>query len=245
MVIVKIQGGLGNQLFQFAYAYSLSKIYDVCLDTSFYSTSSHDRQFQLDHITNVSLPIVNIHNKHPNKIIDDHHFRDRVFSHDVDYFLEGYWQSEKYFLNTKQDIIDSFIWPVIQDYNFNDSCAVHVRRGDYLKAQHVHHVQTIDYYNQCLDIIQPKGNVYVFSDDVEWCENNLCGSKITIINSNDNIYDLRMMSLCTNNIIANSSFSWWGAWLNQTEDKKILYPKNWFNDNTNTSGLLPSTWTCV
>jgi hypothetical protein len=84
----------------------------------------------------------------------------------------------------------------------------------------------------------------VFSDDINWCKQNLSFPKMQFVEGQDNIEDLWFMSLCSNNIIANSSFSWWGAWLNNNPEKKVIAPKNWFGQyaNINSSDIVPETW---
>jgi hypothetical protein len=253
MILFKIQGGLCNQLFQWAYAYKLSKSHELYIDNSFYANQFLEplvtnRDFQLNEI--LSKPLTLIDNtayqkfisKTPQRILDNFNFQDFIFSPDQNYYLEGYWQSEKYFLDVRDETINSFIWPKIKNFDFKDSCSVHVRRGDYLNTQHVHPVQTIDYYNKSLDIIQPKGNIFIFSDDIKWCKENFHFENCTFMENNTNIQDLRYMSLCENNIIANSSFSWWGAWLNQNENKKVICPKNWFSDQTNDKDIKIQNW---
>lgn len=253
MILFKIQGGLCNQLFQWAYAHKLSKSHELYIDNSFYGTQFLEplvtnREFQLNEILNKQLQLLDNQSyqkfiqKPAQRIVDNFHFSKHNFYTDQNYYLEGYWQSEKYFFDIKDEISNSFVWPEIKNLDFKNSCSLHVRRGDYLKTQHVHPIQSIDYYNKALDIIQPKGNIFVFSDDIQWCKNNLNYKNSIFMENNSNIYDLRAMSLCCDNIIANSSFSWWGAWLNQNKNKKIVCPKNWFSDSTNDLDIKPSSW---
>tara|TARA_B100000242_G_scaffold64227_1_gene39415 strand:+ start:111 stop:881 length:771 start_codon:yes stop_codon:yes gene_type:complete len=253
MILFKIQGGLCNQLFQWAYAYNLSKSHELYIDTSFYGMQFLEplvtnRDFQLNEILLNPLPLMNndayqrFISPQPQRILDSFKACKHNFSANQNYYLEGYWQSEKYFLDLREEILNSFSWPEIKKLNFQDSCSIHVRRGDYLKTQYVHPIQTIDYYNKSLDIIQPKGNIFIFSDDIEWCKENFHFKNSIFMENNTNIQDLRYMSLCENNIIANSSFSWWGAWLNKNENKKVICPKNWFNDQTNDKDMKPKDW---
>lgn len=253
MIVFKIQGGLCNQLFQWAYACHLSKSHELYIDNSFYGTQFLEtlvtnREFQLNQILNKQPQLLDnqsyqkLIQKPAQRIVDNFYFSERNFSADQNYYLEGYWQSEKYFLDIKDEIVESFVWPEIENLDFKNSCSLHVRRGDYLKTQHVHPIQSIDYYNKALDIIQPKGNIFIFSDDIKWCKNNLNYKNSIFMENNSNIYDLHAMSLCSDNIIANSSFSWWGAWLNTNKNKKIVCPKNWFADSTNDSDIKPSSW---
>jgi len=253
MIIVKIQGGLCNQLFQWACGKNLSKKYEIFFDTSFFnqqfnSTNTTPREYLLDDILITKEKIIDdeiskaLSNVKFYGIIDQFKFQKFNLNPQENYVLDGYWQSEKYFLDIKGEIAKSFIWPEIKNLDFKNSCSLHVRRGDYLKTQHVHPVQSIDYYNKALDIIQPQGNIFVFSDDIQWCKNNFNYKNSIFMENNSNIYDLRAMSLCSDNIIANSSFSWWGAWLNQNENKKVVAPKNWFADSTNDADIKPSEW---
>lgn len=253
MIICKIQGGLCNQLFQWAHAYKLSKSHEVYLDVSFYDTqftepSVTNREFQLNQILNESIPVLDsrvfqkLSHKPAQHVVDDFQFKPRVFSSDQNFYLNGYWQSEKYFADIRNDIINTLVWPEVKDLNFTNSCSIHVRRGDYLKAQHVHPTQSIDYYNRAIDMIQPRGDIFVFSDDIEWCKNNLTFDNTIFMENNTNIYDLHVMSMCDDNIIANSSFSWWGAWLNQNENKRVICPKIWFADGTYDHDMKPAEW---
>ena len=253
MIIVKIQGGLGNQMFQWAFGTKLSKEYEVFFDISFFNQNFEEtfttrREFFLDDIikNKIKTPdiqaINSIANLYFHNVEDNFSFFNPVVRSDQNYIFNGYWQSEKYFMEIKDEILDSLVLPTIKDLDFSNSCSIHVRRGDYIKAQHVHPIQSIDYYNKALDIIQPKGKIFVFSDDIEWCKINFNYNNVIFMKNNTSIQDLKMMSLCEDNIIANSSFSWWGAWLNQNKNKRVVCPKNWFADSTNDSDIKPSTW---
>lgn len=256
MIIVSIKGGLGNQLFQWAYAYKLSKFHDVFIDRSFYKTQLSNpqitkREFQLNNILHHPLPEIDndIYRQFAQKptvrINDNFHYTDHHFSSKYNYYIDGYWQSEKYFIDVRNDILNSFDWPVIEETEFVDSCSIHVRRGDYLKWQHVHPVQNIEYYERSIEKINPAGKIYVFSDDIEWCKEQSVFNNCVFINNKTDIHDLRMMSMCTNHIISNSSFSWWGAWLNKCRDKTVIYPCQWFGDDTNISDLIPGAWLTI
>ena len=172
--------------------------------------------------------------------------------------LRGYFQSEKYFKNIESIIRDEFSFRNInneiqietlkQEILENNSVSIHVRRGDYLKSK-IH-------FDLCktnsIMYIQDKVNnpkFFVFSDDIEWCKSNqiLAECKfVEIESSKENpIVDLYMMSLCKHNIIANSSFSWWAAWLNSFENKVVTAPNKWFTNYKQTSvmkDILPKEW---
>lgn len=165
-----------------------------------------------------------------------------------DGFYDGYWQNENNFLPIRDKILKAFSFPKFND-NKNIELAelitnkravsCHVRRGDYLKDS-LYGVCTSEYYVKAIDEINKKvsPDLYcVFSDDIKWCKENLgeiIGKDKEIVfvdwNKGENSFrDMQLMSLCNHNIIANSSFSWWGAWLNNHEDKVVIAPSVWMN----------------
>lgn len=166
--------------------------------------------------------------------------------------LFGYFQSEKYFKRMEEEIRNAFTF----NSNIIDPChnyyvntfpnskvlSLHIRRGDYLKYPH-HPVMVIDYYQKALSMM-PDLPVLIFSDDVEWCKEQeiFSGDRFHISESNNTAIDLCLQSLCDYHIIANSSFSWWGAWLAKSE--KVIAPKNWFGPplTHNTKDLYCENW---
>ena len=253
MIVVKIQGGLCNQLFQWAYGYTLSKEHEVYFDTSFYNNTNiispvSVRDYELPNIINRHVPVVdnNVMNRFSSSkvqvVLDrfDNNIPD--FEQGKNYYLNGYWQSADLFKSNKEEIKSSFNWPELKQYDFKNSCSIHIRRGDYLNLSHVHPVQTLEYYQQALEYINPKGNVFVFSDDILWCKQNLNFKNQVFMEGNSNIEDLRYMSLCENNIMANSSFSWWGVYLNNKEDKIVICPKQWFSNGTDDTFIKMRDW---
>lgn len=164
-------------------------------------------------------------------------------------YYDGYWQNEGNFRDIRNLVLTAFTFPEFQDeknkmlacmlktYN---SVSCHIRRGDYLKIPTMC-VCTPEYYVQAIDkmnkLVNP--NLYcVFSDDINWCKNHLSqlweGKKVVYVDWNkgkESFRDMQLMSLCKHNIIANSSFSWWGAWLNQNEKKIVIAPEKWMNKN--------------
>lgn len=256
MIIVKLKGGLGNQLFQWAYGYQLSFDNEVYFDNSFYANKSEKEikernwKFDLDKILSQNIPLCNkdikkkFSEKTIRKIGDNFHFNNFKFDEKYNYLLDGHWQSEKYFKNAKEKIYHMMIKKSFVGFDFLNSCSIHVRRGDYLKKERrdVHPAQPIDFYKKALDIIQPKGKIFIFSDDINWCKKNFNFENIVFVEGNSNIEDLLCMSLCENNIIANSTFSWWGAWLNQNKNKKVIAPKLWFGNKISSIDLVPEDW---
>ena len=120
--------------------------------------------------------------------------------------------------------------------------SIHVRRGDYVNHW-LHHIDLRNYYNFCFKQFE-NVHYYICSDDIEWCKNNLLFDNILFVEGLDDIEDMWLMSLCKNNIIANSTFSWWGAWLNKNPDKKVISPNNWFGNhvNINQNNIIPENW---
>jgi len=253
MIIIKIQGGLCNQLFQWAYGYALSKEHDVYFDTSFFDNQNimspvSIRDYELPKIINKEIPLAtkevfhDFSSKRIQMVLDNFHYSNIKFEKDENYYLNGYWQSESFFNKVKDEVVDSFKFPKLDDFDFKDSCSIHIRRGDYLNLKDFHTHQTLDYYEKALEILAPKGNVFVFSDDIEWCKKNLNFKNQVFMEGNSNIEDLKYMSLCENNIIANSSFSWWGVYLNENPEKIVVCPKSWFGNNTNDSDIKMKDW---
>lgn len=168
--------------------------------------------------------------------------------------LEGFFQSELYFKDQEDFIRWSFqptdeILQQIKDKYGNllkhKVCSIHVRRGDYLDHPDFHITQPMGYYFQAMELISPKVSKFlVFSDDIEWCKENF--TNCHFVEGNTNIFDLIFMSLCDHHIIANSSFSWWGSWLNPN-DKIVVAPQNWFGEKVKkkTHDLYCKNWTVI
>ena len=174
-------------------------------------------------------------------------------------------KSEKYFSNVEPQIRRDFTFRTPMN-SINASIAaqipavnavsLHIRRGDYVsdaKAAATHGLCSIDYYQEAIRYISsktPDPHFFIFSDDIEWAKENLhidCHHQYINQNHGSESYnDMRLMSMCRHHIIANSSFSWWGAWLNPSSNKLIITPNNWFARNEKpTSDLIPSTWIAI
>ena len=184
-------------------------------------------------------------------------FDPEVLSLDDGVCLDGCFQSEKYFKDIEEVIRsdlrftkDSFGEEGVfykEKILASNSVGIHVRRGDYMTSQ-LHNVCTMEYYARSIAYI--KGLValphfFVFSDDVEWCSENLNISdctfvKVTASGSNP-LIDLQLMSLCKHNIISNSTYSWWAAWLNENHEKIVVAPNRWFNDESMNARALQDT----
>jgi len=142
--------------------------------------------------------------------------------------VNGFLQDHRYFHEYREDIVKMF---KSDDIIHKDTCAIHVRRGDYLKYPKHHPACGLPYYNKGIDIIKDKNRdctFKVFSDDIAWCKGQFKGDEFVFVEGNDEVDDLLEMSRCENNIIANSTFSWLGAYFNQNPDKTVIKPKLWF-----------------
>lgn len=167
--------------------------------------------------------------------------------------LHGFFQTERYFehcrelvrlyLEPRRSVIDR----LREKYGpLENSCSLHVRRGDYLGQQESFPVLDIEYYKRAIEVVASRSNVdrfLVFSDGINWCKQNFKGNFL-FVEGNLDIEDMFLMSMCSSHIIANSSFSWWGAWLNPSDSKVVVAPSVWFGPKLNhdTSDVIPSAW---
>jgi hypothetical protein len=289
-IIVELNGGLGNQLFQYANARarSLEKGVDFLLDISAFDRSRIHNGFELNKIFKAEFPVakskniakmfgaplsLKMHHLLSRTLfrgLQKRYIREPYFQHwpginniPTSCYLSGYWQSEKYFIEHTIQIRDDLQFPAfVGSENMRlemqikaSSCAVsvHVRRGDYASnptATSYHGLCPPSYYQSAFELFAQKGlkiDPFVFSDDIEWVKNNIRFEGLSPVfishNFGSHSYeDMALMSICRHNIIANSSFSWWGAWLNGGNDKIVVAPKNWFSKPLNTNDLLPKSW---
>jgi len=247
---MRLQGGLGNQLFQWACARNLQKVYghkiiyeDIIVNT--------ERNPDFYRFPNIKLDKPE-YNKdiHATKIcvvydpFNYNEFNNTNFS-DLEtlFFLYGYWQGTKYFEACADEIREE-LQPTEKPQIPEDSLSIHVRRTDYLTIQDYHPVQNLSYYESAIDLLNHKGNIYIFSDDIQWCKDNFKFDKMHFIHNQDPLIDLWTMASCEKNVIANSSFSWWAAWINNNYNKKVVCPKNWFGVNSPYSDrdILDNDW---
>lgn len=189
-------------------------------------------------------------------------FDTSFFSQKGDIYLRGYWQSERYFQSIESLLRERLSFRnELRHLNkewadrikSSHSVSIHIRRGDYVsdpKINSYHGALSIDYYlNGVAEIVSrvPTAHFFVFSDDVPWAKDHLqLGAPCEFITGNSGTQaweDLKLMSLCQHHIIANSSFSWWGAWLNPSKEKIVVCPREWFADKSiDTSDLIPTAW---
>ena len=277
MVIVRLSGGLGNQLFQYAIAKTIAQKSgtEIGLNVSDF-TRSHARVFQLDNFLinakiNNSSPglfrkFLNTFTPyHKKAYIKERHsgFDPEILLVTPPVFLEGYWQNEKYFKEIRPSLLKEIQLRAPMNpaalhiaeaiTSTPTSVSVHIRRGDYMAPGNKEHydVCTPDYYARAMRAISARivsPHFFVFSDDIEWVKKNILfshTSPATFV-SEPGIADyeeLMLMSMCRHNIIANSTFSWWGAWLNAHADKIIIAPEKWlYSDRYDTRDIVPATW---
>lgn len=268
--VVKFNGGLGNQMFQHAFARALEAKtgVKVFMDMTFF-TKSYSRPYELD-IFNANIPkitgffnelklniIWKLRRKLNNKrffgtyVYEEPHFEydEKVFELTPEAYIHGFFQSEKYIKDVESQIREDFKFKPVPDaknqeiidkINSTNAISLHIRRGDYVQKkrfQNKYATCSLDYYKRGVEYIASKCEnpvLFIFSDDKDWVKENLDLPYECVFvdnNSGDKSYeDLRLMSLCKHNVIANSSFSWWGAWLNRNAEKIVIAPQKWFND---------------
>lgn len=284
MVISRLIGGLGNQMFQYAAgrALAVSNNCDLKLDVSGYKNYKLHNGYELnlfkiqagiatdveisDFVKGQSRLSRFISKKL--KLKNKSHQIEKNFDYDPSFFeikrpiyIDGYWQSYQYFESIESQL-KLELTPTTRLCGLNltiskqiakcNSVSLHIRRGDYvsnLEANKTHGFIGIEYYNKAISfiheqVLQP--HFFVFSDDIAWARENL-GLTINVVFINHNqgrssFEDMRLMSLCKYNIIANSSFSWWGAWLNTDPNKIVIAPRQWFANMQDTSDLMPDNW---
>jgi len=250
MISCFLQGGLGNYLFQIAAAVSLSDDDDAVFSDTDISVIHKQLSAYKDNIlrkikfVNKSLP--------KNNVYYEPHFQYKKINYSENVYLIGYFQSEKYF-NIKKikelfeptDEIKNYIITKYETQLKQNTCSIHVRRGDYLKLSAHHPVCDLEYYNKAIAMMPSDTKFLVFSDDIKWCKDNFIGDRFEFIMEELDIIDLYLMSFCNNNIIANSTFSWWGAWLNNNKNKLVIAPSKWFGvakGDINTNDIIPENW---
>ena len=248
MIISKLQGGLGNQLFQYAYGRALSNKNNIelYLDISWYK-GRIDRKYILDRF-NIEAKIANRFDV----------FKTRLLS--PSNYIIGDYQSEKYFKDIENIIRKEFVLKdeisdkykdIIEKMKSHNSVSIHLRGGDYVlgKKSGFHGMCSPEYYREAINTMKNRVvdvHFFIFTDDIKWAEKHIdFPNPHTLVSDTSSRpeKELILMSLCKHNIIANSTFSWWGAWLNNNKDKIIIAPKKWFsNEKIDTSDILPSTW---
>lgn len=287
MIVVKLVGGLGNQMFEYAAAKGLAARLGVelKLDKAWFAQiapGDTPRHYELDSfklkqdfldfkpffagdnlVSRAKALVAPAFGRKALKLYKEphYHYSVNLLKQQNNTYLDGYFQSEKYFAHIRKELLDDFTWAkpttgknkklldvIATDEN---SVSIHVRRGDYVSnenAAEFHGLRGVDYYKAATKIVEKSvktPNYYVFSDEPDWCKENLrFKHSTTYIDWNtDGAEDMRLMKSCRHNVLANSSFSWWGAWLNTNENKTVIAPKQWFNDpSININDVVPESW---
>ena len=284
MIVVRIAGGLGNQMFQYATAFSLALRHgaELVLDTSW--TLEIGRTFELDcfrldarvcpvwkvgRVPNASRIVRAAQHLRPSRrpwlhvIAEDHHtneFDPAVLDAPDDTYLCGYWQFPEYFSAHEADVRHSLAFPqlsgeaasVAEEIKSERAISVHVRRGDFLEHEHLRNLDAGYYVRGTSAIIDVVGDarIFVFSDDPRWCSENLqfAGATTVVDRASDPRRaweDMCLMSLCDHHVIANSTYSWWGAWLNPSADKIVVAPARWVGSDHRVGDPVPQEWTRI
>ncbi|MCW2601820.1 MAG: glycosyl transferase family 11 [Frankiales bacterium] len=296
MVIVRLYGGLGNQMFQYAAARALAhRLGSVLkLDLGWFDTQDQ-RHYGLNafrvwenladpaEIADITgrtfsrserLALViasTLRSRHAARLLSargtllreqrNFEFDARLATATGHLYMDGYWQSHKYFEHIRQIILREFDVQYEQpdrdrelsaSIDTGNSIAVHVRRGDYAtnsRAHEVHGLCTLDYYRNAIDFMIARveePSFFFFSDDPEWVKQNIAMPERTTVIDSDvtrlDCDDMRLMSKCAHHVIANSTFSWWGAWLAKRPGQLVVAPQQWFRTQVAPVDLFPSHW---
>jgi len=288
MIVVKLQGGLGNQMFQYATGYAFSKKFNktLVLECSFLnrksknathtyrqyglnafciSASTSDLKYYSRYYPPLSAMEWIFHNikkilgKNSFLAYNDQNIQNITKTCNPIY-LEGYWQNENYFKPYRDYILREFrpqkcfspkAKAVLQQIKDNKAVSVHIRRGDYVSnPTYFKSFGTcgISYYKVAMNLINKKVDAphfFVFSDDINWAKSNLTEKKVTFVDKGNAPWeDIILMTKCRHNIVANSTFSWWGAWLNKNPGKIVIAPKKWFAEEgrNQRQQIVPDEW---
>lgn len=241
--------GIGNQLFQIAAALSYSK------DHGHRATFPCLKQLEYgDYVSNFLSSLCTEECSGPFAYFSEPSFEhtEIPFTKDSVCIHNSYLQSEKYFVHNRDYILQNFKLPkdreeyLVSKYgDLSEYTSLHIRRGDYLKNPNYHtNLTSTDYYDRALDYLKPK-QLLVFSDDTEWAKEHFSNS--IVVEEQEDYLEIFLMSFCKDNIIANSSFSWWGAWLNTNPNKTVIAPSNWFGPEcgASTKDLVPESWIVI
>ena len=283
-----LAGGLGNQMFQYAFGLATAKRLGVllALELSSKFLQIHNG-FELENVFKMQAKLATADDLNavlgfqrykvirrsisatglgkillPRYVEEAHfHFAPRMMVLPDNIYISGYWQSERYFQAISADIRSAFSFEqqlniknalLVEKIRKSNSISLHVRRNDYVnnpKVSSAHGVCSLHYYHEAIRYMSEKVSLpqfFIFSDDIAWAKENLkFHAPCFYVNhnqGNESHNDMRLMSLCQHHIIANSSFSWWGAWLGLNAEKIVVGPKNWFVNSNNIDDLFPHGW---
>ena len=287
MLITKLKGGLGNQLFQYAVARAIGEefIEPVLIDCTAYAKQKNYRNPDIMAL-NIRATVATkadiemfvtfnwLYNRKPNWLTSftNHTYIENKFSYnpEIEYqkppvFLDGYWQSEKYFEAIKPILQREFtvkeayitnLQPLTNTIHNSQAVAIHIRRGDYTnrKLLAVHGVLPLSYYTAAIEQLKATHSnltFYIFSDAIQWVKDNWNFGTTPVqyasLQTTSVLHDFYLMQQCQHFIIANSTLSWWAAWLSTTNpNKQVIAPKQWFAKGpTDVDDLIPATWQVI
>ena len=237
-----LMGGLGNQMFQIAKSKTEGYIHNAPVYFKPLSFLPMEGNQTITYVDNIFRNIDFKENINPQKRVNEvsWNYSNQKYDYDTSIMFNGYYQSSKNFKNYSENIKNLFLpteefkqklmnmYPLIFEKN---SVSIHIRRGDYLRISDILPVIDKSYIDKALKYIGKYSNVFVFTNDKDWAEKNLDYDKCTIVTDLDDYEDLWAISLCNHNIMSNSSFSWWGSYLNENKNKKVCIPSIWFGPN--------------
>ncbi|RCS57403.1 alpha-1,2-fucosyltransferase [Parvibium lacunae] len=305
MIISKVLGGLGNQMFQYACGLAVAQRNNLTLgiDATSFSDYSLHQGYELTRIFELpeqclsakeiqreygwkTAPLARrffgnqriraVSHTLPMRVVLDPyyyephlHYWPGIEAVTTSAYLDGHWQSERYFQHCEKRVRERFIFKpplegrnrellaMIEEHKANHDCegvivSLHVRRGDYVNnpsAVKIYHQLDAKYYDQAITYMRDKFRkikLLIFSDDIKWVKSTIkLVDEAVFIDHNraqDSYIDMQLMSLCQHHIIANSTFSWWGAWLNPSPEKVVIAPKRWFANQFIDKDIIPAPW---
>ena len=239
-------GRLGNQLFQLSSLIGIANNlnYDWVVPPEYHANDPLSNIYQcFDMDIDITKKILSS----PTQTFEErhYHFDEELYENCLDNTdLNGYFQSYKYFDHIREELLEDFTFNNTPEIPQHEYVAVHVRRGDYVNQPGYHPVCDTEYYKKAMDSFDKGIKFLIFSDDIEWCKQQEIFQDCLFSNNQNNIDDLYLMSNATHNIIANSSFSWWAAYLNKNSGD-VICPERWFGTNYShydMSDLRPKKW---
>lgn len=260
MIYCNLKGGLGNMLFQIAATYSLAKKQNTtCSFPNFenhlnYLNSDDKYNPSLKHAEEYKLLFSKLTFEFPKEQVHTHSypFEYTDFIPPDNCFIDGFFQSEKYFKDYRNNILNLFDPPdlIMEKINITLNTlpdkfnVIHVRLGDYLNNPDVHFNLPFSYFHESVDRLNSSYPYIIFSDNIEICKKHFTQNKFLFLDGLKDYIELFLMSKGQNFIISNSSFGWWGAWLNTNGNKRVLAPTKWFGPawNTCTKDIIPDNW---
>lgn len=278
MRLIKMIGGLGNQMFIYAFYLQMRKRFaNTRIDLSDMMHYNAHNGYELNRVFGINDKEFCI-SKPLKKVLEFLFFKvilerkqnletmeafTKSYAYPLLYF-KGFYQSERFFKEVEQEVRQAFSFDINQANAESQELAklitsnpnavsLHVRRGDYMDPKFYKRYGTvcpITYFQKAVDEMLthvPQAHFYIFSDDIEWVKQNINLPHATVVDCNrgtDSWQDMMLMSLCKHNIICNSTFSWWGAWLNANPDKHVIAPSRWLAD-VDMPYIIPETWTKI